>query len=543
MASSPVQGPRGLAVSVTRQIEPGETHSIDVNASQAGDLFSGTIKWDGACTVEPAVNAAGCTSLTVTFVDPSGAPVRAPHDLWLQGGGRSDRPERTGFVPPNAGVHRVQIASSRASTRGTYTLELERRSPSERLTGTRVHSRQEYRSARIEQLVREIEAGRAGAEDAFWSEMRAKGSPLIEPIEQANDSMLATFVWEARYETHNVLLRWPPAYIEPDDYYMTHVPNTRVWYKSVRAWKGTRVQYVLAPNDSETDRELVSQRDPLNPRSPYAADSFTSLFELPGAPDDTYVRQRGSARGRIEPFGFVSQLVKFNWDAWIYTPPGYDPAGEPYPLVVLIPGYMYRQGLQTPHIVDNLVSAQKIRSPVVCFVQMPPLVQADRRAVARALASELVPQIHARYRVSSNPSDAVVGGFSAGGAWAAFIAVQESGVFGNVLSHSGAYQGPWVAGTLEYSGTPARSYVETARQPIRFYMSTGLYEPFTRPDFPAHERSLRAGLTIANRHFRDVLKAKGYDVIYREVASAHDNLQTGPMLVEGLIALLGPPVQ
>jgi len=51
---------------------------------------------------------------------------------------------------------------------------------------------------------------------------------------------------------------------------------------------------------------------------------------------------------------------------------------------------------------------------------------------------------------------------------------------------------------------------------IRFYLSIGLLES---------EQAFRGGLVSmlhSNRHFRDVLQAKGYTVHYREINAGHD---------------------
>jgi len=44
--------------------------------------------------------------------------------------------------------------------------------------------------------------------------------------------------------------------------------------------------------------------------------------------------------------------------------------------------------------------------------------------------------------------------------------------------------------------------------------------------------------TQGNRHFRDVLIAKGYEVIYRETGSAHETIHFRATLADGLMTLL-----
>ena len=48
-----------------------------------------------------------------------------------------------------------------------------------------------------------------------------------------------------------------------------------------------------------------------------------------------------------------------------------------------------------------------------------------------------------------------------------------------------------------------------------------------------------------SRHMRDVLLAKGYDVLYRQYASGHDYLNWRGTLADGLMVLIGterPPL-
>ena len=47
------------------------------------------------------------------------------------------------------------------------------------------------------------------------------------------------------------------------------------------------------------------------------------------------------------------------------------------------------------------------------------------------------------------------------------------------------------------------------------------------------------GTLESNRHMRDVLLAKGYDVHYREFVGGHDYLSWRGLLADGLISLIG----
>ena len=82
-------------------------------------------------------------------------------------------------------------------------------------------------------------------------------------------------------------------------------------------------------------------------------------------------------------------------------------------------------------------------------------------------------------------------------------------------------------------------FADVPRAAVRFYIDSGLYEP-SPSERPADEIALDESNTAGNRHFRDVLRAKGYDVIYKETGGGHDQLHWRATLAEGLMALLPP---
>lgn len=97
-------------------------------------------------------------------------------------------------------------------------------------------------------------------------------------------------------------------------------------------------------------------------------------------------------------------------------------------------------------------------------------------------------------------------------------------VFGNVLSQSGAYQY-----RPDDPERLIRRFATRARLPLRFYLEAGLLEVNETPSL-LHE----------NRHLRDVLEAKGYEVIYSEFNGRHDHIDWRGSLSSGLMALLAP---
>jgi len=491
---------------VQGDLAPGAPQVYTVRAG-AGELIVGTFELRGS---EPSL------PVTVGLYDDSGRMVNAAA-FW-------GSPLRIGFVTLTSGTYQIRIAAENTAG-GTYTLRTERQTPAERMAGAAaVTPIVRFKSTRIDQLAKDVSTGQAGAVDRFWSEAEARGGPLVETIDGNDQYVLLTFLWKEMYETHNVLAIWPGPTSE--DYHMSRVPGTNVWYKSVRVFHASRFSYQLAPNDRGD--YLTAQRDPLNPL--VGGDGESSVLEMPGAPDESWFRRTPPVRGTITQHRLDSVLLKATRDISVYTPPGYAPSNGPYALLVLFdgPGYV---GMGAPSTLDNLIAAHRIRPTVVCFVRdnRSPRFPDQMPAYAAAMATELVPWLRSSYAVSTDPKDVVSGGYSAGGGMAGYVALNYPAVFGNVLSQSG--------GSLNLLPL----YLDAPKVPVKFYIDSGLYE--YGPTFSPNEPAFAENGIVRMRHFRDVLQAKGYDVTYRETGGAHQFTHWAATLAEGLIALLGQPAK
>ena len=79
----------------------------------------------------------------------------------------------------------------------------------------------------------------------------------------------------------------------------------------------------------------------------------------------------------------------------------------------------------------------------------------------------------------------------------------------------------------------AQLFVASPKLPLRFYLNAGSMEL---------DMTGRGGsILVPNRHLRDVLRAKGYDVSYREFIGAHDYASWRETLADGLMLLMGSP--
>lgn len=129
------------------------------------------------------------------------------------------------------------------------------------------------------------------------------------------------------------------------------------------------------------------------------------------------------------------------------------------------------------------------------------------------------------FHVTSDPAQTIVGGSSYGGLASAFVGLRASDTFGNVLSQSGSFwwdrgtennlPGEWL--TQQFSISP--------HLPVRFSLEVGLQE--------------RRDMVPSNRHLRDILQLKGYEVHYAEFNGGHDYLCWRGSFADGLLKLVG----
>ena len=524
----PISAQQGsLPAVVKADLMPNQPRTYRLSAN-AGDLLSGSLEF-----ADTAANAV----VTLKLSNDNGTRLR---DETASG----PTIARIAWNIPTTGTYRLTITTSVGAT---IVLRTQVRSPGQRLSGVAaVTPTIAHKSPRISELHAAISSGDKQAVERFWKQVREQGAPLVESIVDSRDELLVTFLWKQTYDTRNVLVFRSTDRLE--DYgkeFLSHLSGTDVWYKTVRLLRGSRFRYAMAPNYRSDAYAL--EHDPLNPRS--SAFRGESMLETPDAPDESWWRRVPRAAGNVTPVRYESAGLKGRRDLWIYTPAGYQRDGGPYSLLILFDGPAYsRQPIPleldsdwlakigAPRILDNLIEAKQIPPTVMCLVGFEPdgTRGGDYRneAYPETIARELVPWLRARYSLSQNPKDAVIGGYSAGGVAGARIALHYPDVFGNVLMQSAG------------SGLNLVPLVlSLPKVPVRFYQDAGIYEDTQfgsprRPDQrPLNNFAILAA--IPQRWTRDVLEAKGYVVIYKETGGEHDDVHWRGTLPEGLMALLG----
>jgi enterochelin esterase-like enzyme len=384
-------------------------------------------------------------------------------------------------------------------------------------------------SPKITGLLASIAHDRPAAVAQFWTDLKRDHTPIIEAYPPDSGYILVTFVFRDTVHAHSVLVSNGVAgWVE---YFMRlePIPETNIWYKTVVLPSDVNIGYQFRVDDLEiplwaapAGRFAKWHGDDLDPD----VDSTTrvrgarSKFHGPRADPQPYVTRRaGTPRGRLDSMMIDSKILEQQRKVWFYAPPVSDAgAGSAaLPLLVMFDGRAYTADawVPTPTILDNLLAAKKIRPVAALFIdnggnRMQEL-GCDSTFTA-FVVDEVLPIIRRRYHVTADPRLTAIGGSSQGGLGAACAGLRYSKTFGNVISQSGSY---WWAPPGEESEWPARAFASRPKLPVRFYVEVGTFEV----DRIANDAP---GQVDTNRHIRDVLRAKGYDVTYNEFPGAHE---------------------
>jgi enterochelin esterase-like enzyme len=537
------------------ELQAGKTHDGLLTAART-DSYSLILKAGDLAETNVVTHG---SKLIITIYGPSRSKVR---------GFRFDGPGRKiQFIADDPGGYRLEVALDATIKEGSYTITLTRIIA---LADRIAPVGDKYQSPRIKAFRTALDQGQANAVESFWQDVKAKGTPLIEPLEGNEKEMLVTFLWQGNANTKNVTVLWYPFVVErPDDYRLIRVGETNVWYRSVPVDKRKRFIYQLAvngppirpfqdPSDETTMFAFAAaQVDPLNPKhwlvnplNPDVPEHLgLSAVEMPGAPTQPWVAQRkGVPMGRVEKYQFKSALLKNEREVAVYTPPGYSIDAKPYGLIVLFDEKPYTDDkiIPTPTILDNLIAENRIPRVVAVMIDNPPGDTRSRELPCNAtfadfLNFELVPWMRRLFNVANDPQQTLVGGSSYGGLAAAYAGFRHPETFGNVLSQSGSYW--WTPprndnpGDFDPSAEPnwlASQYIMSPRLPLRFYMDAGSDEI---------DPAGRYSILEPSRHMRDALLAKGYEVHYQEFVGGHDYLSWRGTLADGLIMLIGSTME
>lgn len=386
-------------------------------------------------------------------------------------------------------------------------------------------------SPTIARLQHELMQG--GDSEAFWRRVREQGgTPLVEAQDDSHD--IVTFLW--RGARHNVFILGAPS---GDHDPLLQLGASDVWYRSYRLPKQAFMSYKLAPDvpwinaPAGVQRRAIltsAQQDPLNPRTfpQPGVDRYqtSSAFALAQAPVvDAALLQPGNSADYVTHTALKSAILHNQRRITLYRHPGQQAQQN---IVVLFDGQQYQDNVGVVPLVHNLIAQGKLPPLTLVLIDN---IDSDTRSkelppnapFTRFLQDELMPWLQ-HQGIHADAQRVTVAGSSYGGLAAANAAFEAPQWFGNVLSLSGSY---WWSPEADDAEWLPRQFARAPTRKIALYLEAGLFEG----------RDLNSGLLANNRHFYQVLLAKGYPVHYVERASGHDYLSWRTGLAEGLIWL------
>ncbi|MGH3348927.1 MAG: alpha/beta hydrolase-fold protein [Nocardioides sp.] len=397
----------------------------------------------------------------------------------------------------------------------------------------------ESSSPRICRLATDVSQGVPDAVERFWEELATGGTPLVEPTSDHPKERRVTFAWRYAEGTEAVHL---VSALTPSPVPLTRLEGTDLGGVTYRARADLRLPYTFLVDLPghllhETDWSTwhpYRTTDPLNRRT-FTTPSresthqptVESVVELDRAPAQPWVQPRsGGPRGRFEELQVESPTIGTK-RAWLWHPPV---ARPPTGLVVLLDGWTWATAMGMNTILDNLVADQAIPALAVVLVEEGLAEERLREYglnadFVRFLSEDVVPSARRRSGAPDDADRTIAAGQSLGGLTAAYAALLRSDVFGNVLSQSGSFW--WPHGTPHDVGAEqlTRDYARTPRLPVRFHLEVGLHE---------------GGFMLsANRHLRDVLVAREYDVDHVELNGGHSWLTWRGSFADALVSLTG----
>lgn len=415
-----------------------------------------------------------------------------------------------------------------------------------------------FESPRLQALRAELDADRNGALSRFWTEIEASGAPLIERFPDDPSAILVTFLWREREPLRNLRMFETLSTVSFPECVVAPIEGTDIWFRSVATRSDIRGQYTFIPNDSLVPRS--EETDWETRMSTWVPDPFNScrlvddsavehprmrrywanaIFEGPDAAPLPWLDRAPLATGNIVEETFKSEILGIERQIWIYTPPGFDPSGEPYPLLIHFDGEIAEQVMRIPSTLDSLISHEAIPPVVAVLIgnvdrgnELP--CNAD---YARSMAQEIVPMLRSRFNVTSDPENVAAGGQSYGGLASTFLAFRHPEVVGNVISQSGSFwwkPDPMNESTRTLAGdSPLYEWLSdqvaaAPHRPVRYWLEAGTLENRTH-------MGEGPSLLDTNRHMHRLLEAKGHEVAYREYPGGHDYAWWRGTIAEGFI--------
>lgn len=289
------------------------------------------------------------------------------------------------------------------------------------------------------------------------------------------------------------------------------------------------VHTMTLPRDAYMEYSFVRcgrrARDPNNPLvTPNGIGHFNNYFYMPeGGPPEWLTPRKGIKRGKITRHVIEAPSLMFGGkrEVFLYQPP----VKQPVPLLLVYDGQDYYRRAQLNVLIDNLIASGLIQPIALAMMahggqHTRMLEYGCSEMTLLVLQHVLLPLAMKKLNLidlDQRPGGFGVLGASMGGLMALYTGLRMPGVFGKVISQSGAFEvgdGVMVTTTLIENGPV---------QPIDVWMDAGRYE----------------WLLPANQKMHALLSRRGYPVVYREYSGGHNFPCWRNDLPDALLALFG----
>ena len=349
-----------------------------------------------------------------------------------------------------------------------------------------------------------------GKVDSFWKTVGASAQmPLIFGDE------IAVFLY--RGQASSVALR--------GDFNAQFVRQgaTDLWALMRQFEPDARVEYKILLNSSEY------VLDPMNPLTETGGLGTNSVVRMPEyvIPEPALPRDDIVHGTLSENIALSSRILGYNVNYRVYTPAGYATL-EDLPVIYVTDGQDYANpGMGAMvNVMDSLIAGKRIKPVIGVFVDPRDPTSGDNRReqelkpesldtcpFCNFVAEELVQAVDTAYKTDPSPDARAILGFSLGGMFAAHIGLAASDRFHQIAIQSPDISGEWIYDTYE----------QAEQLPLQVFLSHGTYD-------------VRAG----SPRLRDILKERGYPLLYIETHEGHSYGNVRGLLDDMLIFFYPP---
>lgn len=276
---------------------------------------------------------------------------------------------------------------------------------------------------------------------------------------------------------------------------MARLSTTNLWYVTGIFPADTRLDYKLVINGS------TWILDPRNPHQVAGGFGPNSELRMPDyAPPPEIEFYADIPHGVLRDTTFFSNNLGNARTIRVYLPPFYDATHERYPVVLFHDGLEYMALARANNVLDYLIAQRRIAPVIGVFV--PPVRRREEYATSLQdqftafIVAEVMPWIERRYHTRRDAAGRALLGSSDGGNISLWIGGRHPEVFGNIAALSSNVE-----------ANVSSTYANSAPFGRKLYLDMGTY------DIPVLIPRMQAFLTV--------LRAQGYDFVFREIHDGH----------------------